>query len=348
MTPPFEAIAAAIAAHSTFLIAAHVGPDGDAIGSGLGLRLALEALGKQVEFVSTDGVPLGCQFTPAWETVKGMPTRIAECVFILDCSGEPNRVAAPFEFIEKSKFRVLIDHHRTSTPIFDVNWIDPEQAATALMIFDLLRALPQYGLSVEITPAIAENLLCGLSTDTGHFRFTNTSPATLRAAADLVEMGADPAETAFRLFEERTLGATRLLGHALVKMHSERDGQLTWVALDMNDFAECGVGDEGSENVVNFLRNVRGARFAVILRERRDETGPVTRISVRCEPELRADLFCRQFGGGGHAAAAGCRMRHVPLAEAIEKIIAAARHWLDGGVRAAMEALEHPTQETKE
>jgi phosphoesterase RecJ-like protein len=340
MNPPFEAIAAAIAAHSTFMIAAHVGPDGDAIGSGLALKMALEALGKKVEQISTDGVPASCQYTPGWQSVKTAPSRVAQCAFIIDCSGEPNRVAAPFEFVTRAPFKVLIDHHRTSEPIFDVNWIDAEQPATALMIFDLLRALPQYGLEVEMTPDIAENLLCGLSTDTGHFRFPNTTPATLHAAAELVKLGADPAETAFRLFDERTLGATRLLGLALQKMRSERNGELTWTALTRDDFTSSGVGDEGSENVVNFLRSVRGARFSVILRERRDETGPVARISVRSEAQLRADLFCKQFGGGGHAAAAGCRMRYIPFHEAVEKTIAAAHQWLDGGALTAIEATE--------
>ena len=333
MPPPFEKIADAIARHESFLIAAHVGPDGDAIGSGLALKMALESLGKRAEVVSTDGVPQGCRFVPGWETVKTQPTRSAECFFILDCSGEANRLAAPYEFLEKAKFKVMIDHHRTSQPLFDVNWIDADQPATALMIFNLLKHL-----QIEITPAIAANLMCGLSTDTGHFRFPNTTPETMHVAAELVQRGADVAETAFHLFDERTLGATKLLGYSLTKMHAEMGGALTWVGLSCADFEACGVGDEGSENVVNLLRSVRGARFSIILRERRDETGPVTRISVRAEPELRADLFCKQFGGGGHAAASGCRMRHISFEEAVEKTISAARDWLNGGAQKMIEA----------
>ena len=103
MMPPFAAIADAVSQHESFLIAAHVGPDGDAIGSGLALKMALESLGKKAEFVSTDGVPFGCRFVSGWEAVKTQPSRIAECVFIVDCSGEANRVAAPFEFIEKAR-----------------------------------------------------------------------------------------------------------------------------------------------------------------------------------------------------------------------------------------------------
>jgi phosphoesterase RecJ-like protein len=170
--------------------------------------------------------------------------------------------------------------------------------------------------------------LCGLSTDTGNFRFPNTTPACLRAAGDLVELGADPAEVAFKLFDERSFGATKLLGIALNKMECEADGQLTWAALTAQDFDTAQAGDEGSENVVNFLRSVRGARMAIILRERFDETGTVTRVSVRCDPEMRADLFCQKFGGGGHAAAAGFRVRHKSFIDSVAYVVQSAAAWL--------------------
>ena len=219
MPPPLDAIIAALEAHETFLIAAHVGPDGDAIGSGLALKLALEARGKKAEVVSCDGVPLCCRYLPGWQEVKTAPSRHAQCAVIIDCNGEANRVAAPIDAVRKAKMRVLIDHHRTTAPIFEVNWLDPDQPATALMIFDLLR---HWG--TEITPDIAQNLLCGLSTDTGHFRFPSTTPTTLHAAAQLVDLGADPAQTAFKLFEERSPGATKLLGFALTKMQTDCAG----------------------------------------------------------------------------------------------------------------------------
>jgi phosphoesterase RecJ-like protein len=247
-----------------------------------------------------------------------------QCAIIIDCDGMPNRVAAPHRLIEKAAHTVLIDHHRTSQPRFDVNWIDPSQAATAMMIYQVIQRLP-----VEITPDIAQCLLCGISTDTGNFRFPNTTPECLRAASELVELGADPAEIAFRLFDERSFESTRLLGMALQKMTADHKGELIWTALTYADFEAVSAGDESSENAVNFLRNVRGARMAIILRESQDETGPVARISVRCEPELRADVFCKQFGGGGHAAAAGCRVRNQPFAESVQSVVASASAWLD-------------------
>lgn len=323
MMPPFEAIIAAIEAHQTFLIAAHVGPDGDAIGSGLALRLGLEAMGKQAVLVSTDGIPNSCRYLPFSDTVLTMPKVVPQCVFVIDCDGTPNRVAAPFEFIERAKFKILIDHHRTAKPIFDLNWIDPTQPATALMIYHLLQKMP-----IQITRDMAQCLICGLSTDTGNFRFPNTTPECLRAAADLIERGADIAETAYKTFDERSFAGVALLGLALQKMKAEADGLLMWSALSEADFTSVDAQDESSENVVNLLRNVRGAQMAIVFRERRDETGPTARISIRARPELRADLFAQQFGGGGHAAASGCRVRYKPFEESVQTVVEAAKTWV--------------------
>ncbi|HEX8834718.1 MAG TPA: bifunctional oligoribonuclease/PAP phosphatase NrnA [Abditibacteriaceae bacterium] len=330
-TPPFEAISDAIAKYDTFLIVAHVGPDGDAIGSALALRMALESQGKKAWVVSTDGVPPSCRYLPQWKSVVTSPPTQPQCLFVLDCDGTQPRVAAPYHLIENARYKILIDHHRTSKPSFDVNWIDPAQSATALMIYQLLEAL-----HFEVTPEIAQCLLCGMSTDTGNFRFPNTTPSCLHAAADLVSLGADPAETAFKLFDERSFGATRLLGIALQKMESECDGELIWTALTVPDFDAAQAGDEGSENVVNFLRNVRGARMAIIMRERYDETGPVARVSVRAEPEIRADLFAAQFGGGGHAAASGFRVQHKSYTDSVAFVVQSACKWI---------AQEHPPVE---
>lgn len=327
---PFDEIIRAINAHENFLIVSHVGPDGDAIGSALALKFALESLGKRAAFISHDGVPQSCQFLPRQdEVLRSVSKDFAresrlQCVFVLDCDGTPERVAAPHALIEFAPHRILIDHHRSSRPIFETNWIDVGQPATALMIAHLLDKL-----QVKITPDIAQCLMCGLSTDTGHFRFSNTTPESLRTAATLVESGADPDVVAFKLFDERSMESTRLLGIALTKMEQACEGQLIWTAIETKDFEAAGAGDEASENIVNFLRNVRGARMALIFRERHDESGAVTRISVRSEQNLRADLFAGNFGGGGHAAAAGCKVRRRPFAESVQLVIDAAIKWIE-------------------
>ncbi len=321
--PPFEAILDAVKKFQTFLLVAHVGPDGDAIGSALALKMALQTQGKDAWVVSTDSVPPSCRFLPEWESVVTNPPTQPQCVFILDCDGTAGRIAAPFHLLENARFRILIDHHRTTEPNAEINWIDAEMPATALMVFRLIEQM-----QVPVSPDMAQCLLCGMSTDTGNFRFPNTTPETLRAAGDLVELGAEPAEVAFKLFDEKSFGATKLLGMALQKMESEENGQLIWTALTANDFEYSNAGDEGSDNVVNFLRNVRGARMALILRERCDESGPTTSVSVRSEPELRADLFCAQFGGGGHAAAAGFRLKQKSFVDSVAYVVQSAAAWL--------------------
>ena len=323
--PPLDDIAAAIARCETFYITTHVGPDGDAIGTGLALKLGLEALGKTAVYVSRDGVPPSCRFLPHLDGVLAVPPAdfVAQCAFVLDCDGTPERVASPYEPIQNAPFKILIDHHRTSAPIFDLNWIDPVQPATALMIFRLLEHL-----EVPLTAEISDCLLCGLSTDTGHFRFPNATPESLRAAAQMVQDGGDLAHVAFKLFDERSFASTQLLGLALSKIQSTSADALVWTALSIADFSHIGTGDESSENVVNFLRNVKGCRMALIFRERREENGSLARISVRAEPQLRADLFANEFGGGGHAAAAGFR-KTGPFEETVALVIARAQKWLE-------------------
>lgn len=323
--PPFSEIAAAFDKYQKFFLATHVGPDGDAIGSALALKFALEARGKQVVYVCRDGVPQSCRYLPHVDQVlTSVPEGFtAECAVVLDCDGTAGRVATAYEPIATAPFKVLIDHHRTSEPIFDINWLDPTQPATSMMMYELLTALKW-----DITADMAACLLCGLSTDTGHFRFPSTSPNTLRAAGELVQLGADPAMTSFRLFDERSFASTQLLGLALCNMKQEVEGELVYTALALKDFSSIGTGDESSENVVNYLRDVKGCRMAIIFRERKDEEGSVARISVRADPELRADLFCGEFGGGGHAAAAGCKQRG-PFEASVDKVLQRAKAWLN-------------------
>lgn len=325
MQPPFEAIRAAIERNKTFYITTHVGPDGDAVGPAIALQMALHNAGKRAVYVSRDGVPQSSRFLRGHERVElDVPIgQKFECAFVLDCDGTPPRVASRMEPIENARERVLIDHHRTSQPIFETNWLDPTKPATAQMIYELLIAL-----NFPITPDMAMGLLTGLSCDTGHFRFSNTTPECLRAASHLVELGADISLVAFKQFDERSFSSNKLLGVAMQKSQSEHDGELIYTALAMRDFQSIGTGDESTENIVNFLRNVRGARMAICLRERRDENGPHARISVRSEESLRADLFCNEFGGGGHAAAAGCRQSG-EFEVVIERVIKRAKQWID-------------------
>jgi phosphoesterase RecJ-like protein len=335
MTPPFDSIAKTIEEYQQFLIVSHVSPDGDALGSALGLAQALKKLGKNAVVVSRESMPLPCRFLRHWQETQETPPAWNQYVlFILDCDGSPKRISAPYSVVENASRVILIDHHRTATPDFHMNWIDSTKPATALMIFELLEHL-----KVPLDKDICECLGCGLSTDTGHFRYSNATPASFRAMATMIEHGVDNAQIAFKLFEERSLDSTRLAGLALSKMHSENGGSMMWTALSRDDFQDLGIGETSSEGLVNMLRNIRGARMAIVLRERQEDDGNlITSVSVRSETHLRADLFCAQFGGGGHAAAAGCRIDDLPFAESVRQVTEAARAWVAGGSSKAIAA----------
>ncbi|MCS6862748.1 MAG: bifunctional oligoribonuclease/PAP phosphatase NrnA [Abditibacteriales bacterium] len=303
----------------TFLLTTHIHPDGDAIGSVLALRAALVQMGKACEVVNTDGVPQLCSFVPTCEFILAQPTCArADVGLILDCSGQ-DRIAAPPEALAACDLRIIIDHHQSSQPNADLNWIDPTASATGELIYELIKRLP-----VEIDATIATCLYTALATDTGGFRFSNTTPRVLRAAAELVERGADPHKITYHLFEERSAKASKILGIALSRLQQDCGGRLTWSVLDRATFDALQADDDDIENVVNFVRNVRGTEIGVLFREGDD--GRV-RVSLRSNSRYDVSRIAEEFGGGGHRAAAGCRLR-TTLEDAVARVLHRARQVL--------------------
>lgn len=302
-----------------FLITTHINPDGDAIGSVLALRAALVQMGRECEVVNSDGVPDLCSFLPSHECVVTQPDQShRDVALILDCSG-PDRIAAPPESLAACDLRIIIDHHQSSQPHADLNWIDPTASATGELIYELIKRLP-----VEIDETIATALYTALATDTGGFRFTNTTPRVLRAAAELVERGADPHKITYHLFEERSAKASIILGIALSRLQQDCGGRLTWSALDRATFEALNADDDDIENVVNFIRNVRGTEIGILFREGGD--GRV-RVSFRSNPHYDVSKIAEEFGGGGHRAAAGCRLR-TTLDDAVQRVLRRVREVL--------------------
>lgn len=331
--PAVAQIVEAILQARRIAIMSHVGPDGDSIGTGLALHKTLLALGKEASFFYTDPAPPSCNFLPGVEgLLSEVPAGwVPDCLIVEDCAAVPERISAPAAVTDLLRQQpgpctILIDHHITSEPVCQWNWIDATQPATALMALRLIELL----LS-EPPASIAMCLYCGLATDTGNFRFANTTPQALYAAGRLVEDGADPALVSFKLFDERSPEAAALLGHALVHMEAACNGRLRWSALNRQDFEESGASQDSSDNIINFLRYVRGTDFALLFRERLQQaSGEVqTRLSVRCVPELRGDLFCNLYGGGGHAAAAGATLTGAPFDQLVQQVVQDACGWLN-------------------
>jgi phosphoesterase RecJ-like protein len=308
-----------------FVIASHVSPEGDAIGSALALAMGLRKLGKRVEVVCHDGLPKRYAFLPESDKVRREPSFEPDSLVLVDCA-DLERADIPDSLKQNAKSIVVIDHHpyknakRRSAQKGGANdwvvWVEPRAAATGEMIVALLNAL-----KVPMTKEIATCLYVALISDTGVFHFSNTTPKTLRLAASLLEYGVDPQELAYRVMEVRSFAATQLLGRMLSKAKFEPALGLCWSVLTLKDFAQTGTTDEDTENFVNFLRAVDGTRVAVLFREIEPKH---IKVSFRSREGVDVSAIARQFGGGGHPAAAGCRV-HQSLRSAVEAVLGAVR-----------------------
>ncbi len=315
LAQPLAEAAAAIGQSQTIVLACHVNPDGDALGSLLGLALALIPLGKTLTCLSEDGVPDILKFLPSADLIQ-QATDIAEfdLALVVD-SGDLPRVGKTIQpVIGRARQVVDIDHHVTTGAFGDIRVLDARAASTAEIVYALLLTL-----QTPITPDLATCLFTGIITDTGSFRFQNVTPNTLQVAAALLEAGAPPAFISEHVFENRTFAATRLLGHALSSLKQTTGGRIVWASIAAADFAEIGATDQDTEGIVSYVRGVRDAEVGILFREM---VGGGIRVSLRSRESINVAAVAEKFGGGGHRMASGCTV-NLPLAEAEAAVIAA-------------------------
>ena len=314
---PREAMTAAIAAIAgakRIVMACHVNPDGDALGSLLGLGLGLRATGKDVVLLSADGVPESLAFLPGSGTVQTSTDRRDFDLAIAVDSADLSRVGASRAALESAPLLMDIDHHVTGEPFGTIRLVDGDAAATAEIIFDLLVSLGE-----EITVPVAENLLCGILTDTGSFRFRNTTPRTFQVASALTAIGASPNPIAEAVFENKSLASQKILGRALEKMQVSADGAVVWSSVTQADFAETNAADSDTDGVSSQLQAVRGTKVALFLREAKPGT---FRVSLRSKEPFDVSAVAATFGGGGHKLASGCSIAG-SLADVEARLLAA-------------------------
>ncbi len=315
LTQPLADAAAEIYQSQTIVLACHVNPDGDALGSMLGLALALLPLGKTVTCLSEDGVPAMLTFLPGAERVQQATDQSAFDLALVVDSGDLPRVGSTIQPVIGRAGRVVdIDHHVTAGAFGDVRVLDAQAASTAEIVYALLRTL-----QTPITPEIATCLFTGIITDTGSFRFQNVTPNTLQVAAALLEAGAPPAFISEHVFENRTFAATQLLGHALASLQKTSDSRIVWARITASDFAEVGATDQDTEGIVSYVRGVQEAEVGILFREM---AGGGVRVSLRSRDTVNVAEVAALFGGGGHRMASGCTV-NLPLAEAEQAVIKA-------------------------
>jgi phosphoesterase RecJ-like protein len=296
-----------------FLIASHKGPDGDALGSALALKLWLEGRGRRVEVVNSDGVPDPFGFLPSADRalLETPPDLIGCTAFILD-TPVVSRAALAEGVLERASLVVNIDHHPDNTGYGDVNFVDPSASSVALIIYELLAD------TGELSAAISSLLYIGVMTDTGGFRFGNTDARTLRVAAALVILGANPAGLANAVYGEQPLGRLRLLGLVLSTTETEFDGKVAVSVMTERMKSETGSTGEDIEGIASVGRRVRGVEVALLLRE---EDGRI-RASLRSKGAVDVNAVARRLGGGGHKAAAGVLLDG-PIESARERLLEA-------------------------
>jgi phosphoesterase RecJ-like protein len=288
---------------ASFVIATHENPDGDALGSLIGMHGLLTALGKDSEmFIAPTDLPLPREYRCAAleHAIQAAPADIGRrTVVMLDCGNIDRNPAA---VLKHGAHLLNIDHHHDNTMFGTLNLVDPSASCTAEIVWDLM-----HGLDVAPTAAIAEALYIGLVTDTGRFMYENTGPRAHRMAAELVATGVNAPAIYRRLYEEIPLAKLTLLGVALERIQRFDTGALTLVALDAEDFERLGAEESFSEGIVDHLRSVAGTKVAVLIREL---TAPESRgkrkVSLRATgDDVDVSAIARTQGGGGHRRAAG-------------------------------------------
>lgn len=301
-------------------LTSHLHPEGDSVGSALALGLALQSLGKEPFVVFHHGIPRRFSYLPGQELVR-LPSSPPDLMVLLDVS-QRERADLPERLKEATCPFLIVDHHPPSgeaTVLSKMAWIEPQAAATGEMVYHLIRSL-----KANITSQIAACLYAALGADTGFFRYTNTNPRVLRLAATLLEKGVDPWIAAYHGAEERSLQSVRLLSRMLSRVRSH-DG-LSWSYCEPRDFHITQTTDEDTEEFVNFLRAIEGTKVAVLFR---NVEGRKVRISFRANGQVDVAAIARRFGGGGHPAAAGCRME-LSLKKAIPLVLSAVSEALEG------------------
>jgi len=281
-----------------FAITSHIRPDGDSLGSSLGLYWLLRALDKEVEVIMRDPVPHSYQQLPGAKDVKVTPSVAAgyNAVFVIECSD----ITRPGLIDLEKQFVVNIDHHSTTALFGTINWIDSTASAVGEMIYNLCKAT-----GVRVTREIAECVYTALITDTGSFHYSNTTERTFKVASELVRTGVRPAKTAEAVFASYPWSRIQLMGAVLSTAKRDPTGRVAVMRQTSEMQEQTGASDEDADGLVNYPLTVSEVEAVALLKESAPET---YRTSLRSKGDVNVARVAEMFGGGGHRNAAGCTL----------------------------------------
>lgn len=283
-----------------FLLTSHINPDGDAIGSELGLARLLRSMGKGAVVWNRDPTPTIYRPLPGSDRVHngeeppaGFPDRF-DAIIVMECPS-PDRTG--LEQHLSARPVVNIDHHLGNQLYGSVNWVDSAAPAVGEMVYRLAQ-----GLKLTLDPETASCLYLTLVTDTGGFRFSNATPAAFEAAASLVRDGAHPEQVSQWLYESQPLPVVRLIGEMLQTLEMHENGRVATARLTPEMFSRVGAAPGDSEGLIDVPRSIAGVDAVALIRQREDGTH---KVSLRSRGEVDVEKIARHHGGGGHRNAAG-------------------------------------------
>jgi len=303
------------------LLATHINPDGDAIGSLVAMGLALEALGKATTLHCSSPIPAVYRFLPATDKITGAcaSANHFDTAIILDC-GDFERVGKAFSEIQKIETIINLDHHVTNTGFGDLEIVDTAACATAEIVYRLVKKL-----GVSISPGMATSIYTGIFTDTGSFRFSNTNRAAFSICEEMVAIGMDPFKVAQNVYGTYSLGRIKLLNLALDSIEVAAGGKVSIMTLTQDMLTETKTQPADIDGLINYAKGIEDVKLAALLQEiengSRGSDGPARfHVSLRSDGTVDVAEIAAAFGGGGHVVAAGFNI-DLPLEEIKAKIV---------------------------
>jgi phosphoesterase RecJ-like protein len=296
----YAAIEKAVKGARSALLVSHVDPDGDSIGSMLAMGILLSQLGVECDFYSEDGVPRIYKFLPGADKVKNRlgPDRHYDLLLAMD-SSDISRLGEKLDAREAARLIVNIDHHPDNTQYGDINYVE-RSSSTAELVYHLAGHM-----KIKISRALAENLYVALITDTGNYRYENTSVATFMMAADLLKAGVDTHDITTRIYDTKTIASIRIQAAALSDLEISPDRKAAWAAVTQEMMEQSGAKGEDLVGLVDQIRSIEGIEVAILFRE---DKGDV-KVNFRSKEKINVSEIAKRFGGGGHIRAAGAILK---------------------------------------
>lgn len=297
ITATTEQVVAELRARSTFVMVSHVKPDGDTLGAGLALGLALKRIGKRVHYFQGESVPRNLRFLPDSNEVSStVPADLpADALWVFCDMSDTSRAGETLPKLARENI-LDIDHHLGNSYFGALNYVLPHECSTGTCVMHLLR-----GLGVGLDPAIATCLLTTIMTDTGGFMHSNTTPEVLLLSAELIGSGADKEEITEEIFANKRFAAIKLLGRALNEATISHKGRYVWSFVDDAMLKECHADGEDTEEIIGHLRSVEGVDVAALFKAYNGEL----RVSLRSNGRINVQAAASRLGGGGHFRASG-------------------------------------------